>query len=387
MLHWILAALPALLSCPQEPVPPPAPTGETAPVAIPREEATGVLRRIELAGKGNADLDALTDLLEHEDDVVAGRAAWLLGEWLVVDRARDLATCTLRHSSASVRLQALAALDRLRDDATIDAIASATTDADVAVRALAAQALARRGAEVAKAPLLVLLDQHGKERGTGKATDVAAALVGLADARATESLLAAARAVRFASSETGTALAFLFQSLSPRLSASEEVSTLVAVLDHPEPLLRRYAIQRLGEQRDPASAEALAARLATESEELQPLVRISLEQVRGDATAPADLAERAKHNALSLVRLLEREWNSLEKGTKISAGAAAGVFAVGLAMIVVARRRARHAEAAREATALVAPSKPSVPTRRTGWRDAPQPYDAGQEVGAGGRRW
>lgn len=389
MLHWILAALPALAPAPQDPVPPAAPGGETAPVAMSREEASGVLRRVELAGKAEADLDALTDLLAHPDPAVAGRAAWLLGEWLVVDRAADLAECLGNSQSAEVRLQALAALDRLRDDSTTPAIVAATTDADVAVRALAVQAVVHRGADVGVAPLLALVERNGKTASTDGAPDVASALVGLADLRATESLLAAARSVRFTSNETGTALAFLFQSLSPRLASSDEATTLVAVLAHPEPLLRRYAIQRLGELRDPATAPALEARLATEAEELQPLVRVSLEQVRGEVIAPADLAERAKHNALALARMLEREWNSMRDGTKISAGAAAGVFALGIAMIVVARRRTRRAEAAREAAALVAPSTPAPAGRaplRAGWRDAPRPHEAPQETG-GNRRW
>lgn len=359
----------------QQPSEPPQGQGEPAPGEPSSTEAAATLRRAEKDGKSTASAEIVLPLIRHSDAAIAARAVWLLGEWQAKEAAPEIGQLLLTHGNAGLRLQALAALDRMRDPSSNDAIARATSDEAVAVRALAAQALVRRGVTVAENPLLALLQAHGKERTANAPTDVAAALVALHDLGAKEHLLTAAAAVRFTAPETGIALAFLFQGLSPELEPHVEATTLAAVLDHAEPLLRRYAIQRLGELRNPATASALESRLGVENAELEPLIRLSLQQARGtDAAIESDLAERAKANALAIGRMVERQWNRMGPETKLSAGGAAAVVALGVFLILVARRRTKHAEAAREALAMVAPSAPAPRPQpaRAGWRTAPR---------------
>ena len=399
MLHWIFAALTATcLQEPQNSVTPPAPTlpavpsgevqpqpsrepvapqgqGDPSPEEPSSTEAGATLRRVEKDGKSEVNIAAVLPLIRHSDAAIAARAVWQLGEWNATEAATAIGQLLVTHGNAGLRLQALSALDRLGVPSTTDAISRATDDDAVAVRSLAVQALARRGAAVATQPLLAMLEKRGKARSESAPSDIAAALVALHDLGAKNDLLTAATSVRFVAPETGIALAFLFQGLSPRLAPRDEATALLAVLDHADPLLRRYAIQRLGELRDPATTNALEARLGVESAELEPLIRLSLQQARGTDTATeSDRAERAKANALAIGRMVERQWNRMGPETKLSAGGACAVVALGLVMIVIARRRTKHASAAAEALAMLAPSSPAPRPQpaRAGWRTAPR---------------
>src|SRR5690606_9951117 len=109
-------------------------------------------------------------------------------------------------------------------------------------------------------------------------------------------LLAAATAFRRESPAAAEALTWLFQELSPALGESQEPTVLMAVLDHPCEMLRRYVIQRLGELAEPRSAAALEARLAQENDALRPLLEIALAAARGagpDGGAAPDAAALA----------------------------------------------------------------------------------------------
>jgi hypothetical protein len=259
------------------------------------------------------------------------------------------------------------------------------------VRQCAVQALGKLGSGPATAPVLALLDRHGSQRPTAPPADLVAALVVLHDLGDPANLVPAASAIGFADAQTGQALAYLFQGLSPRLSPKEEASTLLAVLDHPEPMLRRYAVQRLGELRDPTTARALEGRLAIEGNDLQPLIRVSLTQVRGDADhGDDDLVARAKSNVTAISQMVERRWNRLGLTTKIATAASAAVVLLLLVGIVVARRRSRRRAAAAEARAMVGPSAGYAASgRHAGQRgqDAEDDYaeDDYAEVGSSGQ--
>ena len=426
MLHFFAAALPALLLAgAQDPTTPPSATQEPATQAAPqeptqanasttvtvgqnpetstaapgpeaakaandaamREQAAAALHRAEKTGLCADSLSDVTPLVQHADLAIAQRAAWLLGEWKTKDGVEALSQALSHSEHADLRLQCAAALDRIRDDGATDALVRGLHDADISVRAFASQALARRKATGSDKQLIALIEREGGKEPKAAHKDVTAALIALVDIGNADAILPAAAAVRFASDETGEALAFLFQELSPKMGPDIEATALVASLGHCEPMLRRYAIQRLGELRNPTTARALEGRLATEDAALQPLIRVSLAQVRrDDVETGADLALRAKSNAIAIGRMVERQWSSMETGTRLSASAVAGVITIGLMLILLARRRARRAEAAREAIALIGPSRHTGQQGRPEIRATPrfqQPNTDRTPVGSG----
>lgn len=395
LIHAALSAV--LFALPQDPPTTDAPvaTPEVATQPAPATPsqadlamAAATLRRAETSQPNDESAIELAQLVRSGDAKIAARAAWLLGEWKST-HGIDALTETLQNSNdADLRLQAAAALDRMPDARCGEALTRAAHDADMSVRAFAAQALARRKQADTSKHLLALLEREGsKEAKNGEKKDVAAALIALADLGDANDILPAASVVRFSTKETSEALVFLFQELSPKLSPEAEAKTLVATLDHADPLLRRYAIQRLGELRDPTTARALEGRLAVEDPALQPLLRVSLAQTRRDKVENgADLALRAKQNAIAIGKLVERQWNSLETGTRLSAAAVTCVVAFGMLLILVARRRAHRAEAARQALTTVTPASAMLRTGRPEFRATPrfqQPSEAGEPVGSG----
>lgn len=381
MLHFVSVILALQTAAPQTPTAPAAPTQEpsvvtTAPVE-PSKDTTNpadALHRAEKAGPSDETIPAVTQLIQHADAAIATRAAWLLGEWKSARGVDALAQALAQSANADLRLQCAAALDRIQNSAATEALARGLHDADIAVRAFAVQSLARRKSQGTSQQLLALVERQGSTKPEASHKDVTAALIALADLGDTSAMLPAAAAVHFASGESGPALAFLFQELSPKLPPEIEATTLVAALDHCEPLLRRYAIQRLGELRDPTTARALEGRLATEDPALQPLVRVSLAQVRRDKVeSGADLALRAKNNALAIGRLMERQWDAMETGTRLSTAATVCVVSFGMLMILVARRRAHRREAATAAAAASSASHAAMlRTSRTETRAMPR---------------
>jgi hypothetical protein len=187
---------------------------------------------------------------------------------------------------------------------------------------------------------------------------VQAALLALCDMEATDQLLPAATAIAATGDQhAGHALTFFFQTLSPKMPRKDEVTLMLAVLDHSEPMLRRYAIGRLGTLAEPSTASALEGRLATESNELRPLVEVALQRVqkRSHANAAADAAA-----ADSLLAQLKNRWDNLPKEQQYVALGLCGAALVMLFVVMrlIARwRRARASAAAAAATvALVDPS-------------------------------
>jgi hypothetical protein len=320
-------------------------------------EAVKQLRDAEKAGPTPESVPVVEHLLEHTDPKIAARAAWLLGEWKIRAAAESLAGAAVRHNSPAVRLQAMSALARVADESVLEAVTTATTDGEPRIRALAAQALGHIDSEIATASLLGLLEKYGKEPVREPPVDLIAALLVLHDRGLSSAMLPAASAIKFSQPQLGQALTFLFQDLSPKLDPKTEAQTLIAVLDHPESMLRHYAIQRLGELRDPSTASALEGRLAKEGPELQPLVHVSLAQVRGDTQhAGDDMLGRAKSNVAAIAQMIQRRWNTMPLPVRLAVvGGGAAILVLGVVALVWLRRARRRAHADAVA-AMVAPS-------------------------------
>lgn len=347
---------------PQEPVPtndPPAPTTVPAAIAVDVPQGTdderGKLKTAEREG-AKADPRILGQLASSPTEKIASRAAYLLGRLTGPEAVAAANAVVTASPHASARAHAMAALFRHASMASVPAAIAALEDGDRTVRTFAAQLLGKLRRPAAVAPLLALLERG--TTGEGKATDVQAALIALHDLGAREHLLRTATALeQHPSNGAGEALAYCFQGLSPKLERDQEVTLLVAVLGHREPLLRRYAIGRLGAIADPTTAVALEGRLATEGQELRPLVEVALGQVRRDRAAEAgEGLQRAIDSARALVGKARARWDELsETGKWIVAGTPVSLL---LLLVLVGRlRRRRGEQAAAAATmALVAPS-------------------------------
>lgn len=263
---------------------------------------------------------------------------------------------------ADARTAAMQALLRSADVGVTSTAIQALEDADRRVRTLAAQTLGKLRRPTAVEPLLQLLDRTRKPAdtttATSIATDVQATLLALHDLGAVDKLLRAATAVHDGQANgAGEALAYCLQELSHQLPRAEEQTLLMAVLDHREPLVRRFAIGRLAELDATSTISALERRLATETDSLRPLVEAALVQLRRDTMQqPTDELARARQNATLLWHKAKAWWLA---ATPTEQGIAAGapVFLL-LVFVLLRRSRARAAAAAEAAamTALVAPS-------------------------------
>ncbi|MBK8101101.1 MAG: HEAT repeat domain-containing protein [Planctomycetes bacterium] len=320
-----------------------------------------VLQAAEAAGK-KLDAEGVARLLHADSPEVAARAAWLLGRHKVEPAVGALCDALGTRAEVDVRLQAMAALVAIGAPAARAAALDALDDSSRDVRALAARYLTRHRSTQTADALLGMLSQFGREQTDIKPVDLVAALLALHDFGDPAALLPAATAVAIEHAATGQALAFLFQQLSPKLAPKDEATTLVAVLDHADATLRRYAIQRLGELRDATTATALERRLATEGPGLQPLVKVSLAQIRGGIeTDDGDLLERARKNGAAIGELVTTRWQKLEPTAQWTILGLGGVAVVGLFLLLFARRRAdRGPDAADVAAGLVAPSDPAI---------------------------
>ena len=366
------------LLTPQEPAPTakpdavsiPSVVGSNAPaadVAQGNEDERNMMRDAERAG-AKADPSVLAQLASSPNEKVAARAAFLLGRVDGEAAVAALGEVVTATPHVSARLQAMNALLRRADVGSTQAAIRALDDADASVRTLAAQLLGKLRRPAAVDPLLALLERPREEptadprNANQKATDIQAALLALHDLGAKDQLLRAANALQqHPANGAGESLSFCFQNLSPKLEPKQEVTVLVAVLAHREPLLRRYAIGRLGTLADPTTATALEGRLASESAELRPLVEVALSQVRSDPSDPMnDNLHKFIANAKSLAAQARTRWDTLPvPGRWLVAGVPVSVL---LLFVLMARRRRRRADrAAADATmALVAPSDEHV---------------------------
>lgn len=332
---------------PQDPASP-LPSGSADAAALAAQERAGA----------KADLAELARLGTSDDADVAARAAWLLGRDQRPGRVELLQQLVGASPHADARVFAMQALVRLGDVASTPTGIAALEDPDRRVRTLAAQLLGRLRRPAAREPLLALLDHSRTDDEPGPATDVQAALLALHDLEATDLLLRAATAVHDSRVEgAGTVLAYCCQGLSPKLGRRDELTFLLAILDHREPLVRRYAIGRLAELGERSTAGALEGRLAKEGNELRPLVEVAIAQIRKDKAAqPDDELQRALQNAQALLATAKRTWNGW---TPAQQGMAAGVPVVLMLLLLVVRRGRRRAAAAAHAAATLAMVQPS----------------------------
>ena len=364
MLELLMA--PVLALAPQDPVVSSSPAATAAqPAEQAREASRGSADPVAVAtlihhekqGPSELGTEEISALLEHDSAGVVARAAWLLGQWKSKESERLLGDLATSHSMPMVRMQAMASLANFATSNSIASLTEAAKDDDRRIRTMAIQTLGRLGTTTAVDPVLSVLEQHGNTASENP-TDLVVALVMLHDIGDPNHLLPAAESISITNTKVGQALAFLFQGVTPRLDAAEEVSTLLAVLDHPEPRLRRYAIQRLGELRDGSSIAALEQRLAVEDTELQPLIQLSLAQVRGNSEAPPnDLIARAKDNVSAIATMVEQRWNKLNANAQLTVIALVGVVILSSIVLLVAWQRSRRRAKVAAATALVDPSE------------------------------
>lgn len=349
----LLASCLLFVLTPQEPAPSVPPPETTVAAASPQEE----LAALEKAGAA-ADPTQLAGLTATTEAAVANRAAWLLArskDKRALESLHEVATAS---PHADARAHAMQAITRFQDVGSTACAVAALHDADRRVRTFAAQLLGKLKRPTAVEPLLSMIDESRTKPEKGAATDLQAALLALHDLGAADQLLRAAMALHDSQAEgTGEALAFCCQDLAPKLAKTEQVTFLLAILAHREPLVRRYAIGRLAELEDPATAKALEGRLATEGNELRPLVELALAQVRKDKMAPpTDEVARATHNLQALAQTTKQWWLSLDPMQQLLAAGAPTVALLVLALLLRRRRRRAAAAAAAATIALIQPS-------------------------------
>ncbi len=344
---------------PQDPAPAVnAPMPSVTPaVTTQASDGAATLAKLETAGS-QADPMALARLTRDTDQAIASRASWLLARRQDRPALQAMQTVVVDSPHADARTHAMQGALRFGDAASTATAITALGDSDRRVRTFAAQLLGKLKRPAANDPLLGLIESSRTTCEPGIATDLQAALLALHDLGAGDCLLRVATALHDSKAEgTGSALAFYCQGLALKLEPSQQVTFLLAVLGHREPLVRRFAIGRLAELRDATSVKALEGRLATETDELRPLVELALAQVRNDKPAPpVDEMARATQNLRAIASTLQAQWQALLPWQQ---GATVGGVVLMLLAIVLMRRRsraARDAAAAAATMALVAPS-------------------------------
>ena len=208
---------------------------------------------------------------------VTARAAWSAGKLQMREVIPQLIELSQAPTALPVRRQAIAALSAMPDPRSEEAALETLESEDLTARTFAARLLGQLKTSAAIAPLVKLLSKQGD------GDDRVQAMLALSDIGDPQPLLAAACAISSNGSQLDHALAFAFQSLSNKLPPENECQTLLAVLDHPSTSVRRHAIARLGELRDPSSTQALEERLTEEDEHLLPLLQASLGSVQEQA--------------------------------------------------------------------------------------------------------
>jgi hypothetical protein len=355
------------LMSPQAPTAPAPAASAAAAVAAPTTAPAAssndrdALVALERAGD-KAPSEELVRLASVEDPAIAARAAWILARGKDATRVEPLQRVVAGSPHATARAQALQGLLRHHDVSSTATAIAALDDGDRTVRTLAAELLGKLRRPTAIEPLLAVLDRARSGTQPGPATDLQAALLALHDLGASEHLLRAATAIQDGKAEdTGAALTFLLQGLAGKLDPARQQTLALALLDHRELLVRRFAIGRLAELGQPSAASALEGRLAKEGDELRPLVEVALAQVRkDDLQPPTDELERALHNARAIQHATARWWQKLSPVAK-GGVVAAPVLLITVLWLLARRRRAAAAAASAAATvALVQPSEEYV---------------------------
>ncbi|MEZ5963567.1 MAG: HEAT repeat domain-containing protein [Planctomycetota bacterium] len=316
----------------------------TAKAATTSAAAAGALAgAVATLTAGEGDVQAaraeLHAALSGTDPTALAYAAHAAGRLKLADEVPSLVTLVAKNPDLTVRTHAMWALLQINDPRSTQTTIEALTSEAPELRALAAANLGKlRAAEAGAALLGILPKDAGAERDQ---RDRALALLALADIGDPSPILQAAAAVQDGDARTVQALTYAFQVLSPKLPAKEEATTLVAVLDHPQPMLRRYAIQRLGELRDPVTVRALEGRLAQESRELLPLVEVSLQAVRRQGTGDDSTSRSFSATVQRLVTRAQQTWSELNPNHRLAVLGVAIALVCALLLAGLLRRRAR----------------------------------------------
>ncbi|MCC6672319.1 MAG: HEAT repeat domain-containing protein [Planctomycetes bacterium] len=342
---------------------PALPESRPAPAPLPEPRPSSP------AGRNARELLAQ---LADPDTAVVARAAYELGQARYADAVPALSELVQKHGDAEVRRHAMAALLHMKDPRSRQASIAALESNDQTLRSLGAQNLGRLRGKDNVEPLVGMLATSGSRGGA----DRVQALLALGELQEPACLMQVAASVAHDDEVEGEALAWLFQTLSPRLPKAEEVTTLIAVLDHKALLLRRYAIQRLGELKDRNAVTALEARLAQEDERLQPLVQVALRNVQGDPDAgrgAQDFWNDTKAKAEHLAARLLATWEGLDPRTRTYALGGLGGLAILMLLIIAWRMRAARRAKTDELLGMVAPTPGLAPKRKSGSVPARRP--------------
>lgn len=273
--------------------------------------------------------------LEATNPDIAARAAYTMGMLKAKNAVPSLCELAVSHEVVQVRRQAMAALTKIRDPRSAATSIRVLTDPDATIRAYAATNLGRLEAKAGLKPLLNLLS--GPVEGTG--ADHVAALLALADIGDPRSLTSVATAVRSQDPKISEALTYLFQKVSPTMDPEAEVKPLLIALNSKSLMLRRYVIQRLGVLKNPTTITPLENRLAKEDRQLQPLISVSLNAIRGHAVENISLTMRAE----AWLAKAEQRWQKLTSARKIAVvGSVAAVFLLFLVFLAWRRHKRRR---------------------------------------------
>lgn len=354
----LLASCLLFVLTPQEPAPAtPSPVTTPAATTPAAADEAATLAALEKAGD-KADPAELARLANGADAAIATRAAWVLAKGKNKAALTPLHGVATESPHADARVHAMQAIARFQDVASTACAITALQDEDRRVRTFAAQLLGKLKRPTAVEPLLALIDESRTKCAKGPATDLQAALLALHDLGAAAQLLRAATALHDSQAEgTGEALAFCCQDLVPTLPKAEQLTFLMAILGHREPLVRRHAIGRLAELGDPATAKALEGRLATEGDELRPLVQLALAQIRKEKlTPPSDEVARATQNLQSIWHSARGSWERLDTTQQVLVGSVGVALLLTVVVLLRHRRRRAASEAADALVALVQPS-------------------------------
>jgi HEAT repeat protein len=283
---------------------------------------------------GSAAVPDLVARLDHEDPRVTSRIAEALIRIGDPRAAAALGRLVRTADQPELRRLGMHGLRKLDASDQAATAVAALDDADQDVRTLAATFVGEVGFRPARDRLIAVVDRS-RER------DAAAALISLGEIGDPGMLLPAATACRPGETQTEQALAWMFQQLSPKLEEGREATVLMAVLDHDAPLLRRYAIQRLGELGDPRAVAALERRLAEEEAAYRPLLELALVACRGEGAAPA---AGTAGTLTKLVAGVEDVFADRERRTLALSGLAGGLVLI-LGLLVALRRGRRRREA------------------------------------------
>ncbi|MFO1054980.1 MAG: HEAT repeat domain-containing protein [Planctomycetota bacterium] len=338
----------------------------------------GIIAALEKRGAESAP--ELVKYLDAESPRVVARAAYALGKLRAGVAVPRLLEIAVSHSDAEVRQQSMRALLQFGDRRTVQTSMRLLGDPDPVVRTLAATNLGRLKATESADALIALAGRSSTDAGNDDA--VAAALIALGELGDPGVLLRASGSYKEGGKKSDEAITWLFQTLSPTLEGSEEAKTLMGVLDHGSTLLRRYAIQRLGELKDPNTVSALESRLAVENDQLRPLVEISLSAVRGVMVGEEEsgFAASIRNGYLYVKGQVQAGWaDPKTRGIAIATLSGLVVAIVGLVIATRRQRRRRKGENWAAKAREVAGPAPRTPVRlRPRYEDYKPEYAPGE---------